>query len=103
MNSDLDKDEFCKMWVKMNKTRVQAAKVERMLKSEEECYRDALYNFYLRIDGIEAFTTPLGYIKVTAYEIQAMSYAGIKVANEYGGIKYVSDIRHEIGKYLGMF
>lgn len=26
MNSDLDKDEFCKMWVKMNKSRVSAYK-----------------------------------------------------------------------------
>ena len=26
MNSDLDKDAFCKMWVKMNKSRVEAAR-----------------------------------------------------------------------------
>lgn len=26
MNSDLDKDEFCKMWVKMNKSRISAYK-----------------------------------------------------------------------------
>ena len=26
MNSDLDKDEFCKMWVKMNKSRISAHK-----------------------------------------------------------------------------
>ena len=25
MNCDLDKDEFCKMWVKMNKSRVAKA------------------------------------------------------------------------------
>ena len=102
MNSDLDKDEFCKMWRTMNQTRVQAAKVERMLKSKDESYRDALYNFYQRIDNTDALTTPIGYIKITAYEVQAMSHAGIKVANEYGGIKYVSDIRYEIGQYLGI-
>lgn len=28
MASDLDKDEFCKMWVKMNKSRIQAFKEE---------------------------------------------------------------------------
>lgn len=36
MNSDVDKDEFCKMWVKMNKSRVLAAKIK---KAEQE--RDA--------------------------------------------------------------
>ena len=30
MNSDLDKDAFCKMWVKMNKSRVEAAKEARL-------------------------------------------------------------------------
>lgn len=34
MNSDLDKDEFCKMWVKMNKTRVEKAKAERKHRDE---------------------------------------------------------------------
>ena len=29
MNSDLDKDEFCKMWCKMNKSRVQNAHQRR--------------------------------------------------------------------------
>lgn len=28
MNSDLDKDEFCKVWAKMNKSRVQRHKEE---------------------------------------------------------------------------
>lgn len=29
MNSDLDKDEFCKMWAKMNKSRIAKAKAEQ--------------------------------------------------------------------------
>ena len=29
MNSDLDKDEFCKMWVKMNRSRVEAYKEQQ--------------------------------------------------------------------------
>lgn len=32
--SDLDKDEFCKVWCKMNKTRIQAAKVARKKANE---------------------------------------------------------------------
>ena len=103
MNSDLDKDEFCKMWVKMNKTRVQNAKVERMIKQKDEAYRDALHKFYTKNDDVNEFMTPICYVKISTYEVQAMSYAGIKVANEDGRAKYLSDIRYEIGKFLRMF
>ena len=103
MNSDLDKDEFCKMWVKMNKTRVQNAKVERMFKAKDEAYRDALHKFYTKNDDVNEFMTPICYVKISTYEVQAMRYAGIKVANEDGRAKYLSDIRYEIGKFLRMF
>ena len=103
MNSDLDKDEFCKMWVKMNKTRVQNAKVERMIKAKDEAYRDALHKFYTKNNDVNEFMTPICYVKISTYEVQAMSYAGIKVENENGRIKYLSDIRYEIGKFLRMF
>ena len=103
MNSYLDKDEFCKMWVKMNKTRVQNAKVERMIKAKDEAYRDALHKFYTKNDDVNEFMTPICYVKISTYEVQAMSYAGIKVANEDGRAKYLSDIRYEIGKFLRMY
>ena len=103
MNSDLDKDEFCKMWVKMNKTRVQNAKVERMIKAKDEAYRDDLHKFYTKNDDVNEFMTPICYVKISTYEVQAMSYAGIKVANEDGRAKYLSDIRYEIGKFLRMY
>ena len=103
MNSDLDKDEYCKMWVKMNKTRVQNAKVERMIKAKDEAYRDALHKFYTKNNDVNEFMTPICYVKISTYEVQAMSYAGIKVANEDGRAKYLSDIRYEIGKFLRMY
>ena len=100
---EVDKDEFCKMWVKMNKTRVQNAKVERMIKAKDEAYRDALHKFYTKNDDVNEFMTPICYVKISTYEVQAMSYAGIKVANEDGRAKYLSDIRYEIGKFLRMY
>ena len=103
MNSDLNKDEFCKMWVKMNKTRVQNAKVERMIKAKDEAYRDALHKFYTKNNDVNEFMTPICYVKISTYEVQAMSYAGIKVANEDGHAKYLSDIRYEICKFLRMY
>jgi hypothetical protein len=91
------------MWVKMNKTRVENAKVERMMKQKEEAYRDALHKFYTKTNDSNEFQTPICYVKISAYEVQAMSHAGIKVANESGRIKFLSDIRYEIGKYLRMY
>ena len=35
LNSDLDKYEFAKMWMKMNKSRVRAAKEEARAKEEK--------------------------------------------------------------------
>ena len=43
MNSDLDKDEFCKLWVKMNYKRVGKAKEERIAKEKEEMLKGQLF------------------------------------------------------------
>ena len=102
-NSELDKDEFCKMWCKMNPNRVKEAKVERMLKEKDEAYRDALHKFYNKTNGQDQWV-PICYVKVSCFEIQAMTHAGITFANECGsGLKYLYDIRYEIGKFLGMY
>lgn len=103
MHSELDKDEFCKVWCKMNSQRVKNAKVEKMIQQKEEAYRDALHKFYTKTSDSNEFSTPLTYVKISAYEIQALSHAGIKVGNEDGRIKYLSDIRYEIGQYLRMY
>lgn len=103
MHSDVDKDEFCKMWCKMNANRVKNAKIDRKIKAKDEAYRDALHKFYTKNNDVNEFMTPICYVKISAYEVQALSYAGIKVENECGRCKYLSDIRYEIGKYLGMF
>ena len=106
MHSDVDKDEFCKMWCKMNANRVKAAKVEKMLAAREEAYRDALHKFYHKFDGEDArynLCTPICYVKISTYEVQAMSHAGINLGDENGRTKYLSDVRYEIGQYLGMF
>ena len=45
MHSDVDKDEFCKMWVKMNKTRVEKAKAEAKAQEEEMAMVDVNHYF----------------------------------------------------------
>lgn len=103
MHSELDKDEFCKVWCKMNPIRVKNAKVEKMLAAREEAYRDALHKFYTKTSDSNEFNTPISYVKISTYEVQALSHAGIKVGDENGRIKYLSDIRYEIGKFLRMY
>jgi putative Mn2+ efflux pump MntP len=73
------------------------------IKQKEEAYRDALHKFYTKTNDSNEFQTPICYVKISTYEVQAMSYAGIKVANEDGRAKYLSDIRYEIGKFLRMY
>ena len=48
INSDLDKDEFCKMWMKMNKTRVERAKAQAKAEAEEAAKREKLYDIINR-------------------------------------------------------
>ena len=48
MNSDLDKDDFCKMWVKMNQSRVNKAKAAAKAQAKEDAKREALWNIINR-------------------------------------------------------
>ena len=103
MSVECDKIEFCKMWVKMNPCRVKNAKVERMIKARNEAYRNALHKFFNKTTEQDSWIS-ICYVKISAYEIQALSYAGIKLENECGsGLKTLLDVRYEIGKFLGMF
>lgn len=102
MDCECDKDEFCKMWCKMNPNRVSNAKAEKKLRERDEAYRDALRKFLDKIKKEDSFVA-ISYVKMSVFEIQAMSYAGISLENECGsGLKTVMDIRFEIRKYLGM-
>lgn len=81
MASDLDKDEFCKMWRKMNATRVQNAKVERMIENSRRAQEDALFEMLGRWGRIEG--DPRVYTETTAfvntYEATAINSLGIKI------------------------
>lgn len=102
MDCECDKDEFCKMWCKMNPIRVSRAKAEKKLRERDEAYRDALRKFFDKTKNEDSFVA-ISYVKMSVFEIQAMSYAGISLENECGsGLKTVMDIRFEIRKYLGI-
>ena len=49
MTADVDKDEFCNLWVKMNHKRVDAAIKERNDAEKQERLKDRLFNLYTAI------------------------------------------------------
>lgn len=102
-DSELDKDGFCKMWCKMNPKRVKNAKVERKIKQRENCYRESLSKWFTKWQNSKNFNenwnTNIAYTKLTAYEVQAMSFAGIR----FQSWSTLSDIYYEVGKFLGIF
>ena len=56
MNCDLDKDEFCKMWVKMNKSRVAKAAAERKEAEQKIADQETAYELYTRLMNIRDYS-----------------------------------------------
>ncbi len=50
--SDLNKDDFCKLWVKMNQTRVNKAKAEARARAEKETLRDKAWEIISKYGGV---------------------------------------------------
>lgn len=107
MNSDLDKDEFCKMWSKMNQTRIQKAKEEAKRLEEESKLRDQLYNIINRnhdkaynIFAEDYFNKGqqriLANIGIGMTEVRVEPIFGHTVRDH----KLVSTVLYEIKKYL---
>lgn len=101
--SELDKDEFCKLWCKMNKTRVKAAKAAEMEAQRRGAYNDALFAWFTKWQNAKNFQenyyTNIAYIKLSTYLVQAMSFAGI----HFGNAETLSDVHYKVGKYLGIY
>lgn len=100
--SDLDKDEFCKMWVKMNSKRVQASKEKAKKVKQENADRERLWDIREKLNR--------DYAKLAADVLGSRDKAflekkGFKIEeSRYGQILYktVSSVRYEIGCYLGI-
>ena len=98
---EVDKDEFCKMWCKMNPDRVKAAKAQQKKDKEEAAYKNTLRKWFDRWNKTQKFYDNypplLVYTKLSTSEIQAMSYAGIHVSGS------LSDVHFAVGQYLGIY
>lgn len=51
LNSDLDKDEFCKVWCKMNASRVKAYKKQQAELKAKEAIVSKMFAIYCKLHG----------------------------------------------------
>lgn len=99
IESDLQKDEFCKVWCKMNASRVKSARVEAMIKERETSYKDAFRKWFdsWRDKVYTNYDMPIAYAKLSPYQVKAMSFAGIILNTT------LQDIYYKVGQYLGIY
>lgn len=101
-DADCDKDVFCRMWKKMNADRVKLAKIKREAEAKERAHRDVLFRFYNKTKKEDQYVLICYVPELKENVIEALSFAGIRIGDGYDG-KDLFDIRHAIGKYLGLF
>lgn len=105
MNCDLDKDEFCKMWRKMNATRVAKALAEQKAKEQAEKDAERAYRIYNKLSKINDYST-LSENVLTESEQKFLAGYGIEMMEQkwYYPTKtfcYATDTRFAIGSKFG--
>jgi len=117
MAADVDKDEFCRLWVKMNHKRVETAIKERKEAEKEMRLKDRLFNIYTAIARrCEKLHQPMHMVKaedvLNSREKGLLSSVGIEwttkwIENPYtilGGYlreQQADDIRYELSQKYG--
>lgn len=101
MNSDLDKVEFSKLWVKMNKSRVECALANEKARKEKEALDDKLWGIISRYAGWDYMKkeTVIAADVFGVREINTMKKAGIDLLDGFRPIN-VATALWEIRKYL---
>lgn len=108
-HSDLDKDEFCKMWCKMNSSRVADAKAQIKAQAEQERIFSKTHAIILKLTcNNNAFGTTW-YYNIPATKIlnasdrkfldeQGFAYK----SNEYGGTVLPYELVYDLKKSLAL-
>jgi DNA primase large subunit len=106
MNSDLEKDDFCKEWVKMNKTRVQRAKEAQKKEQERQNLRDALTKIMSDIQWLSYDQQlKIAVCYLSDREVRTIQKAGISLETPNGEVnrfKYGWEVARDIKHYLGI-
>lgn len=103
MASDVEKDEFCKLWVRMNAQRVKAAKELAKQQERERKQHEQLWQIVMKYGGMSFETMQTVASELLAKRQTSLCEAvGIKMESEYYGRqdKSLSTVLYEIKKYL---
>lgn len=110
MNCDLDKDEFCKMWVKMNAKRVKRILEEQKERERLEAQREKAFHIFEDIKSMSNHTDTMFRLAVnvlTDKERAFIESIGINMEgqNSYGirFFKSIFDVTFELGKFAGVY
>lgn len=97
MNSDLEKDDFCKMWKRINQSRIKEYRRQQKLKEEEGVLRDKLYNIYHKTIG-------LSWDKYNLTMQEYFSKVEMRLLESIGYSKRdrISTVGYQLAKYLGI-
>lgn len=108
-NSDIDKDEFCKLWRKMNANRVAEAKAKAKAQAEQERIFSKTHTLILKLtcNGNAYHTdwyyrTPVTKI-LNASDCKFLEEQGFNYKNdEYGAIVFPYDLVYDLKKSLAL-
>lgn len=98
MNSDLDKDAFCRIWVKMNKARVREARMKAAELREKQTLKEMAWALYQRISGMENTHLAMAYTTLLPSQRNFLHGIGIEV-NERTNL---TNVWYNLGIYLGI-
>jgi len=101
VNSDLDKDEFCKFWVKMNKSRVNAAIEEAKARKIKEDQNEKLWYIvskYCNKSYDWKISTPAE-VALNSREVKLVRLVGLQL-EDCSSSKNINMMLYEIKEYL---
>lgn len=91
MNSDIDKDAFCKIWKKMNASRVVAALEEKRANEEDFNFKSDLFAIKMKMREFDFNDVAITHL--TADEFGTLGKANVNVHyNKWGGVITCGDI-----------
>lgn len=100
--SDLDKDEFCKLWVKMNLTRVKKAREIAKAVEADLKVREKLWDIVYRFGGISyTESCKLAADVFNKTQKQLIESVGIKIERSEIYFQTVSEVIWKVRQYLG--
>lgn len=102
MQSDLGKDEFCKLWIEMNFKRVARAKEERATKLKEQMKKEQLFDILNKPYGKNEFGALADHF-YSKSEKAVLESIGIHMQQERNGMPFlvsVASVFVDLHKYL---